>query len=230
MLAWCFPNLSVSNSPSLESLFIRSFCNCLPQPFHPLPHPHPQICGDLYSMVNYTGISLLNLTASTQFLRLCLCSSPPALLLLLAFHRIQMNKWCETAKPMSSVQLRFCLLLVTLGSVDTPHFSRQPLLPSFGFREAPVHSHSSYNSFSVSFQHNHFHSWHPTYSECLPPSSTPGLSKLSVKGQIVNILDFVNHRVLDTVFNFIVSQKQCRRGVKEQVWLCSNKTFMNIKI
>ena len=38
MLAWCFPNLSVSNSPSLESLSKRSFWNCLPQPSH-LPSP-----------------------------------------------------------------------------------------------------------------------------------------------------------------------------------------------
>ena len=52
MLAWCFPNLSVSNSPSLESLSKRSFWNCLPQPSH-LPSPPTNMwrslfCGKLH--------------------------------------------------------------------------------------------------------------------------------------------------------------------------------------
>ena len=105
-------------------------------------------------------------------------------------------------------------------------------LPSLGFHEAPVYSHSPRDSFSVFFSTESFSLLAFHIPRMLPSILYTRAQQTFCKGPDGKYSRFAGHRVSATVvLNSIVSQKQRRQYGKERVWLCSNKTlFMNIKI
>lgn len=59
-----------------------------------------------------------------------------------------------------------------------------------------------------------------------------GSTNIFLKGQVVNILSFVNHVPLSKPLNFTtVAQKQPTQYVNQWLWLCANKMlFMDTRI